>query len=162
MGTYAVQIAKALGAGVTGVCSSAKAELVRSIGADDVIDYTQEDFTRGEGRYDLIFQLAGTASPAACRRALTEKGTLVLSSGEGRFAGIDRIFRGLAASPFVSPRVSVLVTKETNEDLVTLAGFVESGQLTPVIGKTYALSEVPEAIAHVEAGHAEGKTVIAL
>jgi NADPH:quinone reductase-like Zn-dependent oxidoreductase len=162
VGTYAVQIAKALGAGVTGVCSSAKAELVRSLGADEVIDYTQEDFTREEGRYDLIFQLAGTASPATCRRALTEKGTLVLSSGEGRFAGIDRIFRGLAASPFVSQRVSVLVTKETNEDLVTLAGFVESGQLTPVIGKTYALGEVPEAIAHVEAGHAEGKTVIAL
>ncbi len=162
VGTYAVQIAKALGARVTGVCSTAKAELVRSIGADDVIDYTQEDFTRGEKRYDLIFQLAGTASPAACRRALTEKGTLVVSSGEGRFAGIDRIVRGLVASPFVGPRLSVLVTKETNEDLVTLAGLVESGQLVPVIGKTYALGEVPEAISHVEAGHAHGKVVITL
>ncbi len=162
VGTYAVQIAKALGARVTGVCSSAKVDLVRSIGADDVVDYTGEDFTRAGKRYDLILQLAGTASPAACRRALAEKGTLVLSSGEGRFAGIDRIFRGLAASPFVGQRVSVLVTKETNEDLVTLAGFVESGQLTPVIGKTYALGEVPEAIAHVEAGHAEGKIVITL
>ena len=99
VGTYAVQIAKELGASVTGVCSTSKVELVRSLGADHVIDYTREDFTRGERRYDLIFQLAGTASPSACRRALTPNGTLVLSSGEGWFAGIDRIVRALVGVP---------------------------------------------------------------
>ena len=95
VGTFAVQIAKELGCRVTGVCSTAKLDLVRSLGADHAIDYTREDFTRGEQRYDLILQLAGTASPSACRRALTPTGTLALSSGEGRFAGIDRVLRAL-------------------------------------------------------------------
>ncbi len=123
-----------------------------------VIDYTREDFTRSGQRYDVIFQLAGTASPSACRRALTSKGTLVLSSGEGRFAGIDRIVAG--ARNVTVRRASacdVLVTKETNEDLVTLAALIESGKLAPVIDRTYPLNEVPEAIRHVEAGHAEGR-----
>ncbi len=160
VGTYAVQIGKELGAGVTGVCSSSKVDLVRSLGADHVVDYTREDFTRGERRYDLIFQLAGTASPSACRRALTPKGTLVLSSGEGWFAGIDRILRALVASPFVGQHMRVLMTKETNEDLVTLTALVEAGKVTPVIDRTYPLSEVPEAIAYVEEGHARGKVVI--
>ena len=160
MGTFAVQIARELGARVTGVCSTSKAELVHSIGADHVIDYTREDFTRGERRYDLIFQLAGTASPSACRRALTPNGALVLSSGDGRFAGIDRLVRALASSPFVRQRMRVLVTKETTEDLATVASFVEAGKVTPVIGKTYPLSDVPAAVSHVEQGHAAGKVVI--
>ncbi len=160
VGTYAVQIAKALGAVVTGVCSTTKVDLVRSLGADHVVDYTREDFTRGEERYDLILQLAGTASPSACRRALTPNGTLILSSGEGRFAGIDRIVRALATSPFVRQRLRTFMTKETNDDLVTLVGLVEAGKLAPVIDRTYPLRDVPEAISHVEEGHARGKVVI--
>jgi NADPH:quinone reductase-like Zn-dependent oxidoreductase len=143
VGTFAVQIAKAFGARVTGVCGTTKMELVRSLGADHVIDYTREDFTRGEQRYDVIFQLAGTASPSDCRRALTPKGTLVLSSGEGRFAGIDRILRAMASAPFVRQRLRLLRTKETNEDLVALTALMEAGKLTPVIAKAYPLSEVP-------------------
>ncbi len=160
VGTYAVQIAKELGARVTGVCSTTKTELVRSLGADEAVDYTREDFTRGDRRYDVIFQLAGTASPSACRRALTPNGTLVLSSGEGRFSGIDRLLRALVSSPFVGQRLRALITKETNEDLVTLAGLVEAGKVTPVIDRTYPLSDVPAAISHVEEGHARGKVVI--
>jgi NADPH:quinone reductase-like Zn-dependent oxidoreductase len=160
VGTFAVQIAKAFGAGVTGVCSTTKMDLVRSIGADHVIDYTREDFTRSGQRYDLIFQLAGTASPSDCRRALTPNGTLVLSSGEGWFAGIDRIVKALASSPFVRQRLRMLATKETNEDLVTLTSLIEAGKLTPVIDRTYGLSQVPEAIRYVERGHAGGKVVI--
>lgn len=160
VGTFAVQIAKAFEARVTGVCSTTKMELVRSLGADHVIDYTREDFTRDESRYDVIFQLAGTASPSDCRRALTPNGTLVLSSGEGRFAGIDRILRAMMSAPFVRQRLRLLRTKETNEDLVALAELVEAGKLTPVIEKTYPLSEVPDAIRYVESGHARGKIVI--
>ena len=160
VGTYAVQIAKELGARVTGVCSTTKIELVRSLGADQAVDYTREDFTRGHQRYDVILQLAGTASPSACRRALTPNGTLVLSSGEGRFSGIDRLLRALVSSPFVGQRLGALITKETNEDLVTLAGLVEAGKVTPVIDRTYPLSDVPAAISQVEEGHARGKVVI--
>ena len=162
VGTYAVQIAKELGARVTGVCSTTKTELVRSLGADQAVDYTREDFTRGHRRYDVIFQLAGTASPSACRRALTPNGTLVLSSGEGRFSGIDRLLRALVSSPFVGQQLRALITKETNEDLVTLAGLVEAGKVTPVMDRTYPLSDVPAAISHVEEGHARGKVVITL
>jgi NADPH:quinone reductase-like Zn-dependent oxidoreductase len=160
VGTFAVQIAKAFGCRVTGVCSTAKLDLVRSLGADDVIDYTREDFARGERRYDVIFQLAGTASPSACRRALTATGTLVLSSGEGRFAGIDRVVRALVSSPLVRQRLRPFLAKETTDDLVALAGLVEDDKLTPVVDRTYPLSEVPEAIAYLEAGHARGKGVI--
>jgi NADPH:quinone reductase-like Zn-dependent oxidoreductase len=160
VGTFAVEIAKALGCRVTGVCSTAKVDLVRSLGADHVIDYAREDFTRAERRYDVIFQLAGTASPAACRRALAPHGRLVLSSGEGRFAGIDRVVRALVSSPLVRQRLRPFLTKETTEDLVTLADLVESGKVTPVIDRTYPLSAVPEAIAYLEEGHARGKVVI--
>ena len=162
VGTFAVQIAKAFGARVTGVCSTTKMDLVRSLGADEVIDYTREDFTRGERRYDLIFQLAGTAPPSACRRALTPNGTLVLSSGEGRFAGIDRVARALVSSPFVPQRLRAFLTKETTADLLTLAELVEAGKVTPVIDRTYPLSEVPDAIAYLEEGHARGKVVISV
>jgi NADPH:quinone reductase-like Zn-dependent oxidoreductase len=162
VGTFAVQIAKALGCRVTGVCSTAKLDLVRSLGADHAIDYTREHFARGEQRYDLILQLAGTAPPSACRRALTPTGTLALSSGEGRFAGIDRVLRALVSSPLVRQRLRPFLTKETTEDLETLSSLVEAGKVTPVIDKTYPLSGVPEAIAYVEEGHARGKVVITL
>jgi NADPH:quinone reductase-like Zn-dependent oxidoreductase len=162
IGTFAVQIAKALGCRVTGVCGTTKTDFVRSLGADHVIDYTREDFTRGEERYDVILQLAGTASPGACRRVLTRNGTLALSSGEGRFAGIDRVVRALVSSPLVRQRLRPFLTKETTEDLVALAVFVEAGTVTPVIDRTYPLSDVPEAIAYLEEGHARGKVVITL
>ena len=155
-----MQIAKALECRVTGVCSTGKVDFVRSLGADHVIDYTREDFTRGEQRYDLILQLAGTASPSACRRALTPNGTLALSSGEGRVAGIDRVVRALVSSPLVGQRLRPFLTKETTEDLETLSELVEAGKLTPVVDRTYPLSDVPEAIAYVEEGHARGKVVI--
>ncbi len=160
VGTFAVQIAKSFGAEVTGVCSTRNIDLVRSIGADHVIDDTQEDLIKGERQYDLIFQLAGTASPSKLRRILTPKGTLVLSSGMGRFAGIDRIVRALASSPFVSQRQVTWVAKNSHEDLVLLAELLESGQLTPVIDRSYELSEAPEAIRYVEEGHTQGKVVI--
>jgi len=160
VGTFAVQIAKALGAEVTGVCSTRNVEMVRSIGADRVIDYTREDFTRDGRRYDLIFQLAGTASPSRLRRALTPKGTLVLSSGDGRLNGIDRIVKAVVTSPFVSQKLVTWVANEDGADLTTLKELIESGKVTPVIDRTYPLSETPEAIRHVEAGHTQGKVVV--
>ncbi len=126
------------GAEVTGVCSTRNAEMVRSIGTDHVIDYTQEDFTRGEQRYDLIFQLAGTSSPSECRRALTAKGTLVLSSGDGRFTGIDRMLTARVSSPFVSQRLVSGVAKLNNADLLTLKELIDAGKVT---GRRWSLCE---------------------
>lgn len=160
VGTFAVQIAKALGAEVTGVCSTRNVEMVRSIGADHVIDYTREDFIGGEKRYDLIFQLAGTRSPSDCRRALTPKGTLVLCSGDGRLSGIDRIVTAMVSSPFVSQRLVTWVSTINSGDLLTLTGLIEAGEVTPVIDRTYALSETPAAILYLEEGHTRGKVVI--
>ncbi len=160
VGTFAVQIAKAFGAEVTGTCSSTKVDLVRSIGADHVLDHTREDFTQKGERYDLIFQLAGTRSPLECRRALTPKGTLVLSSGEGGLAVLSRMLQAFVSSPFVRQRLRTLATKETNEDLVALAALIEGGTITPVIDRTYSLGETPEAIRYLEGGHARGKVVI--
>jgi NADPH:quinone reductase-like Zn-dependent oxidoreductase len=160
VGTFAVQIAKALGAEVTGVCRTRNVEMVRSIGADHVVDYTQEDFIRGKQRYDLIFQLAGTRSPLECRRALTPKGTLVPCSGEGRLAGIDRLVKAMVSSPFVSQRFVTWVAALNSADLLTLTEFIEAGKVTPVIDRTYALGETPAAIRYLEEGHARGKVVI--
>jgi NADPH:quinone reductase-like Zn-dependent oxidoreductase len=162
VGTFAVQIAKALGADVTGVCSTRNVELVQSIGADHVIDYTQDDFVGGEQRYDLIFQLAGTRSPSDCRRALTSKGTLVLSSGDGRANGMGRMVAATVSSPFVSQRLVTWVSKQNHADLMALTGFIEAGQITPVIDKTYSLDETPAAMRYLEAGHTRGKVVIAV
>jgi len=163
VGTFAVQIAKSFGAVVTGVCSTRNVDMVRSIGADDVIDYTQEDFTQSGQKYDLIFQLAGTRSPSDCRRALTLKGTLVLSSGEsaGRWIGpVDRIIKAVALSPFVSQKLGTFLAKRSKEDLQVLKELIEAGKVTPVIDRTYPLSAVPEAIGYLEDGHARGKVVI--
>jgi NADPH:quinone reductase-like Zn-dependent oxidoreductase len=165
VGTFAVQIAKSFGADVTGVCSTRNVEMVRSIGADHVIDYTQEDFNRSGQRYDLIFQLAGTRSPSDCRRALTSKGTLVLSSGEsdGRWIGpVDRIIKAVLLSPFVSQRLGPFLAKPNKEDLQVLKELIEASKVTPVIDRTYPLSEVPAAIRYLEEGHARGKIIIAV
>jgi NADPH:quinone reductase-like Zn-dependent oxidoreductase len=163
VGTFAVQIAKSFDAEVTGVCSARNVEMVRSLGADHVVDYTQEDFTQSGQKYDLIFQLAGTRSPSECRRALTSKGTLVLSSGEsdGRWIGpVGRIIKALVLSPFVSQKMASFTVKPNKEDLQSLKQIVEAGKLTPVIDRKYSLSEIPEAIRYLEEGHARGKVVI--
>jgi NADPH:quinone reductase-like Zn-dependent oxidoreductase len=163
VGTFAVQIAKSFGAEVTGVCSTRNVDMVRSIGADHVIDYTQEDFTRSGQRYDLILQLAGTRSPSDCRRALTSKGTLLLSSGEsdGRWIGpIDRIIKAVVLSPFVGQRLVSFEAKRSGEDLRVLKELIEAGKVSPVIDRTYSLGETPEAIRYLEEGHARGKVVI--
>jgi NADPH:quinone reductase-like Zn-dependent oxidoreductase len=163
VGTFAVQIAKSFDAEVTGVCSTRNVEMVRSLGADHVIDYTQEDFARNGQNYDLIFQLAGTRSPTECRRALTSKGTLVLSSGEsdGRWIGpLDRVIKALVLSPFVSQELASFTVKPNKEDLRFLKQLLETSKLHPVIDRTYPLAEVPEAIRYLENGHARGKVVI--
>ena len=163
VGTFAVQIAKSLGADVTGVCSTRNVELVRSLGADHVIDYTQGDFTQSGQKYDLIFQLAGTSSPSDLRRSLTSEGTLVLSSGDsdGRWIGpVDRLVKAVVLSPFVSQKLGSFLAKENKEDLQFLKELIEAGDVTPVIDRTYVLSETPEAIRYLEEGHARGKVVI--
>ena len=163
VGTFAVQIAKSFGADVTGVCSTRNVEMVRSLGADHVIDYTQEDFTQSGQKYDLIFQLAGTTSPSDCRRALTSKGTLVLSSGDsdGRWIGpVDRLIKAVVLSPFVSQKLGSFLAKPNKDDLQFLKELIEAGKLTPVIDRTYSLSEVAEAMRYLEEGHARGKVVI--
>jgi NADPH:quinone reductase-like Zn-dependent oxidoreductase len=163
VGTFAVQIAKSLGADVTGVCSTKNVEMVRSLGADHVIDYTQEDFTQSGQKYDLIFQLAGTRSPSECRRALTSKGTLVLSSGEssGRWLGpVDRMIKAVVLSPFVSQKLGSFLARANKDDLQFLKELIETGKVKPVIDRTYPLSEVPDAIRYLEEGHARGKVII--
>jgi NADPH:quinone reductase-like Zn-dependent oxidoreductase len=165
VGTFAVQIAKALGAEVTGVCGTGNVEMVLSLGADHVIDYTKEDFNESGRRYDLIFQLAGTRSPSECRGALTPEGTLVLSSGEsdGRWIGpVGRIVKALVLSPFVSQKMASFTVKPNKEDLLFLRQLIEAGKLAPVIDRTYPLAEVPEALRYLEEGHARGKVVISV
>jgi NADPH:quinone reductase-like Zn-dependent oxidoreductase len=160
VGSFAVQIAKAYGAEVTGVCSARNAELVRSIGADEVVDHARADITDAGQRYDLIFQVAGTQSPLALRRALTRTGTLVLSSGRGRLAGVDRIVTARLASGLVQQRLVAFVEHERAADLLVLKKLVETGRVTPLIDRTYPLREASEAVRYVEAGHTRGKVVI--
>ena len=163
VGTIAVQIAKALGATVSGVCSGAKVEFVRSLGADHVIDYTQEDFAKSTVRFDVILDIGGNSSLPRLRRALTPKGTLVLVGGEdgGRWTGgMGRAMRAVALSLFVRQRLTMKVPKENSADLERLAELIEAGKLTPNIGGTYALREVPDAMRHLQAGRARGKLVI--
>lgn len=164
VGAFAVQIAKALGAEVTGVCSTNNVELVRSLGADHVVDYTQEDFTAGGPQYDLIFDNVGNWSLADCRRALAPKGTLIPNSnkGGGRWLGayVGRAIRSIVVSPFVSHRLRPFAASGKREDLVVLTQLIESGKVTPVIDRVYPLSEVAEALRHYGAGHTRGKVVI--
>jgi NADPH:quinone reductase-like Zn-dependent oxidoreductase len=163
VGTFAVQIAKWLGAEVTSVCSTGKVDLVRSLGSDHVIDYTREDFVQSGQRYDLVLQLAGTRSPSDCRRALTPTGTLLLSSGEssGRWVGpIGRIVKAVLLSPFVRQRLVPFEAKRSVEDLRLMKELIEAGTVTPVIDRTFSLSDVPAAMRYLEAGHARGKIVV--
>lgn len=163
VGTFAVQIAKAFGARVTGVCSTAKVKMVRSIGADHVIDYTQEDFAREGERYDLILDIGGNSTLARLRRALAPQATLVITGGEGGgrwLGGTDRQLRAMMLSPFVGQKLVTFINKENHEDMLVLKELIESGKVTPVIDRTYPLSEVPEAIRYLQEGHAQGKVVI--
>jgi NADPH:quinone reductase-like Zn-dependent oxidoreductase len=165
VGTYAVQLAKAFGAEVTGVCSTTKVDMVRSIGADHVIDYTRADFADGQQRYDVILDIGGNRSLSHVRRALTRKGTLVLVGGEdgGRWlGGMDRQLRMLLLSPFVGQQLRSLISKENYEDLIVLTELIEAGKVTPVIDRTFPLTEAPKAIRYMEEGHVRGKVVISV
>jgi NADPH:quinone reductase-like Zn-dependent oxidoreductase len=159
VGTFAVQIAAALGAEVTGVCSTRNLELVRSIGAAHTIDYMIEDPV-SHGPYDVILQAAGTDSPRRLRRALVPGGTLVLSSGQGRLNGVGRILLATLLDPFVKERLKVFVTRENRADLLVVAAMLEDGRIRPVIDRTYPLEQTPEAFRYLEAGHTRGKVVI--
>jgi NADPH:quinone reductase-like Zn-dependent oxidoreductase len=163
VGSYAVQLAKAFGAEVTAVCSGTKVEMVRSLGADHVIDYTRDDFAKGQQRYDVILDIGGNSSLSRLRRALAPKGTLVIMGGEtdGRWlGGSDRQVRALLMSPFISQRMGTFICKENHEDMLVLKEFIEAGKVRPVIDRTYPLSEVPKALRYLEEGHARGKVVI--
>jgi len=159
VGTYAVQIGKALGAEVTGVCSSRNLDLVRSIGADHVIDYTQIDFTQSGQKYDLILDQVANHSLAACRRALTPQGIHIPNSGN---SGMGYIIKALISSIFISQQGSTYLSVPKNPDLMVLKDMVETGKLRPVIDKTYPLSETPEAFRYLEEVHAKGKVVITM
>jgi len=166
VGSLAVQIARAFGAEVSGVCSTSKVDLVRSIGADEVIDYTREDFADGTRHWDLIVDTAGRRSLSHLRRALTPRGTLVIVGGEGggRWTGgfLGQMLRAPLLSLFVGQRLRGLVSKEKQEDLVALTKLLEAGKITPVIDRTYPLIEAPDAIRYLEQGHARGKVVISV
>jgi NADPH:quinone reductase-like Zn-dependent oxidoreductase len=161
VGTFAVQIAKAFGAEVTGVTSTKNVELVRSLGADHVIDYTREDFTQGSGRYDLILDNVGNHSMARTRHALTPSGTLISNGGGHANGKLARTIRAMVASLVVRQQSAPSVKTQNRADLVALKSLVEAGSITPVIDRTYPLQETPQAIAHVAAGHARGTVVVA-
>ena len=162
VGTFAVQIAKSLGADVTGVCSTRNVELVRSLGADHVIDYTREDFSRNGQSFDLILDSAGNRSLSDYRRVLSPNGTFVLVGGPpGRWLGpMALAIKVVLASRFVSQRLLTFLSKRNKDDLLFLKELIEAGKVTPVIDRAFPLSEVPEAIRYLEAGHARGKVVI--
>jgi NADPH:quinone reductase-like Zn-dependent oxidoreductase len=162
VGSYAVQLAKAFGAEVTGVASAAKADFVRSLGADHVIDYAEEDFADGSRRYDLILDVAGNPSLRRLRRALKPRGTAVFVGGEdaGALIGMGRQLRGALVSMFVRQRLALLVTKERGSDYERLTGLIEAGHVVPSIDRTYSLEEVPDAVRQLEAGRIRGKVAI--
>jgi NADPH:quinone reductase-like Zn-dependent oxidoreductase len=164
VGTYAVQLAKAFGATVTGVCSAAKVDLVRSIGADDVIDYTRADIADGGRRYDLIMDIGGLHRVSRLRRALTPRGTLVVTGGEGggKWLGVGRPLRAVMLSVIVRQRLAMFIAKQRYTDMETLRGLIEAGQVTPVVGATYPLAEAPEALRLLAAGQARGKIAITI
>jgi NADPH:quinone reductase-like Zn-dependent oxidoreductase len=163
VGTFAVQIAKAHGADVTGVCSTAKADMVQSIGADRVIDYTRDDIADGGHRYDVILDTGGNRPLRQLRRVLTPRGMLVIVGGEtdGRWlGGSDRQLRAVMLSPFSRQHLGTMLCSENQADLLALTELIESGQVTPVIDKIYPLSETIKAIRYMRDGHARGKVVI--
>lgn len=157
VGTYAVQIAKAFGAEVTGVCSTRNVDMVRSIGADHVVDYTQEDFTQSGQRYDLILDNVANRSFSDLRRALTPQGIIIPNSGHG---GMGYVFKAYLLSPFMHQQESPFMSTPNHEDLVVMKELIEADKIAPVIDRTYPLSETPEAFRYLEEDHARGKVVI--
>jgi NADPH:quinone reductase-like Zn-dependent oxidoreductase len=155
VGTFAVQIAKTFGAEITGVCSTRNVEMVKKIGADHVVDYTREDFTRGDARYDLMLDAIGNRSLRECRRVLAPKAVYIFIGGR-----MSHLLASMLAGPFVSQDVKTVVAKRSSADLEFLSGLIEAGKVTPVIDRTYPLDQVPEAIRYLEQGHARGKIVI--
>jgi NADPH:quinone reductase-like Zn-dependent oxidoreductase len=165
VGSYAVQIAKALGAEVTGVASTAKLDLVRSLGADHVIDYTRDDFAGTGQRYDLVLDIAGNPSLRRLRRALTPRGTAVIVGGENGgdlTGGMNRTLRGVALSPFISQRFANFINKERASDLDRITVLIDAGQVSPSIDRTYPLEQVPEAMRLLAAGQVRGKVAITI
>ena len=165
VGTFAVQLAKSFGADVTGVCSGRNIDLVRSLGADHVIDYTKEDFTKGDQKYDVMLDNVANHSLSECRRVLTPNGIYVLIGGgganeQGLLGGLANAFKAALLSRFVSQKMGMMMADPTNKDLTLLAEMVESGKLKPVIDRTYKLDQLPDAIRYVEQGHARGKVVV--
>ena len=167
VGTFAVQLAKSYGADVTGVCSTRNLDLVRSIGAEHVVDYTKEDFSKDGQRYDLILDNVGTQPLSQFRRALQPKGQCVMIGGgganDGRFIGpMARIITALLVSPFVSQKFGMMFAQLNHDDLAFLADLMQSGKVTPVVDRTYKLGDLPDAIRYLEQGHARGKVVVAV
>jgi len=165
VGSYAVQLAKAAGAEVTGVCSTGKVDLVRQLGATRVVDYTREDFADGAHRYDLIIDIAGNSPLSRLRRALTPTGTAVIVGGESKgdlTGGIDRQLRAMMLTPFVGQRLTGLAAKERGSDSQSLAESIAAGTVTPSIDRTYPLDQVPVAMRHLEAGTVRGKIAITM
>ena len=165
VGSFAVQLAKAFGAHVTGVVSTAKTDLARSIGADEVVDYTREDATDGRRRYDLVLDTAGNRPLSSLRRALTPTGTLVIVGGEGGgkwLGGTERLLRAGLLSPFVGQRLLGFVAGEGADDLRALTDLIEAGKVAPVIDRTYPLDQAPEALRYWAEGHARGKVVVTI
>ncbi len=163
VGTFAVQIAKVFGAEVTGVCSTAKMDLVRALGADHVVDYTRDDFADGEQRYDAILDIGGNSRLSHLRRALSPGGRLVIVGGEtdGRWlGGFDRQLRAIVLSPLVSQKLGILGVKENSADLSVLRVLLEAGKVTPAIDRSYPIGEAAAAIRYFQEGHARGKIVI--
>lgn len=165
VGTFAVQIAKSFGAEVTGICSTRNVEMVRALGADHVIDYTKEDFGQSSDRYDLILDNVGNRSLGDFRRVMNPEGIYVLIGGggpdDGRWIGpFARVIKACLLSPFVSEELVMLLASINKDDLLLMKELMEEGKVTPVIDRTYALSEVPEAIRYLEKGHARGKVII--
>ena len=162
VGTFAVQIAKSFGADVTGVCSTKNVEMVRSIGANRVIDYTNEDFAEADRRYDVMLDLVGNRSLSDCMGALSRPGTYVLVgvADVGRWFGLARQIKALSMSPFVRQRVRVFIVRHNRADLAVLKELVEAGKVTPVIDRRYPLRDVPEALRYQGEGHSRGKIVI--
>src|SRR6478752_3793693 len=165
VGSYAVQLAKAAGAEVTGVCSTEKLDLVKGLGADHVVDYTRQDFADGERHYDLIIDIAGNSPLSRLRRALTPTGTAVIVGGESKgnlTGGIGRQLRAMLLTPFIGQRLTGLAAKERGSDCEILAGHVAAGRVIPSIDRTYPLDEVPAAVRHLAAGRVTGKVAISI
>ena len=159
LGSFAVQIGKALGAEVTGVCSTRNVEMLRSLGADHVVDYTREDFTRGGQHYDLIFDNVGNRAFSDLRRALTPQGRILPNSGHG---GMTYVLKAFLLAPLMRQQEKPLTTTPNGKDLAALAEMIEAGKITPVIDRTYPFAEIPAALGYAAEGHVRGKVVITL